>query len=44
LLSAARDEALENGNYDLARKLLELEIEEREKRARPAGEPESAAS
>jgi ATP-dependent Clp protease ATP-binding subunit ClpA/heme-degrading monooxygenase HmoA len=30
-LAAAREEALEDGNYDLARKLLELEIEERAK-------------
>jgi ATP-dependent Clp protease ATP-binding subunit ClpA len=43
-LAVARDEALEEGNYDLARKLLELEIEERQKRDRPADEPESAAS
>jgi ATP-dependent Clp protease ATP-binding subunit ClpC len=31
-LAIAREEALEEGNYDLARKLLELDIEEREKR------------
>ena len=37
-LSMARDAALEEGNYDLARKLLELEIEERQKRSRSAGE------
>jgi ATP-dependent Clp protease ATP-binding subunit ClpA len=43
-LSMARDEALEDGNYELARKLLELEIEEREKQTRSEGEPESAAS
>jgi quinol monooxygenase YgiN len=30
-LAAAREEALEEGNYDLARKLLELDIEQREK-------------
>ena len=29
MLAVARDEALEAGNYDLARKLLELEIEQR---------------
>ena len=33
-LGAARDEALDDENYDLARKLLELEIEERQKRGR----------
>src|SRR5262245_52478086 len=43
-LAMARDEALEEGDYDLARKLLELEIEERQKQARPGDEPESAAS
>jgi ATP-dependent Clp protease ATP-binding subunit ClpC len=44
-LSLARDEALEDGNYELARKLLELEIEERQEQARPdEAEPESAAS
>jgi ATP-dependent Clp protease ATP-binding subunit ClpC len=43
-LGHARDEALEEGNYDLARKLLELEIEERQKQARQGEEPESAAS
>ncbi len=45
-LGHARDEALEEGNYDLARKLLELEIEERE-RARgepPADQPEAGAA
>jgi ATP-dependent Clp protease ATP-binding subunit ClpC len=42
-LAAARDEALEEGNYDLARKLLELEIEEREKEAGAADEPEAGA-
>jgi ATP-dependent Clp protease ATP-binding subunit ClpC len=42
-LSMARDEALEDGNYDLARKLLELEIEERQKH-RSEDEPEAAAS
>jgi ATP-dependent Clp protease ATP-binding subunit ClpC len=42
-LSAARDEALDDGNYDLARKLLELEIEERQKRAQPESESEPAA-
>jgi ATP-dependent Clp protease ATP-binding subunit ClpC len=39
-LSEARDAALEEGNYDLARKLLELEIEEREKQGRAEGEAE----
>ena len=43
-LAAARDEALEDGNYDLARKLLELEIEERQKRACPEDEPEAGAA
>ena len=42
MLAAARDEALEAGNYDLARKLLELEIEERQKQARLVDEPEAA--
>jgi ATP-dependent Clp protease ATP-binding subunit ClpA len=40
-LAAAREEALEDGNYDLARKLLEIEIEERQKRGRSAGQPEA---
>jgi hypothetical protein len=31
-LAVAREEALEEGNYDLARKLLELDIEDRQKR------------
>jgi ATP-dependent Clp protease ATP-binding subunit ClpA len=43
-LAMARDEALEDGNYDLARKLLELEIEERRKQARPSHEPEAESS
>jgi ATP-dependent Clp protease ATP-binding subunit ClpC len=43
-LAAARDEALEEGNYELARKLLEIEIEARRKRARPADEPEAESS
>jgi ATP-dependent Clp protease ATP-binding subunit ClpC len=43
-LGHARDEALEEGNYDLARKLLELEIEERQKPARPADKPEAGAA
>jgi ATP-dependent Clp protease ATP-binding subunit ClpC len=43
-LAEARDEALAEGNYDLARKLLELEIEERQKRTQPEGEAGSAAS
>jgi ATP-dependent Clp protease ATP-binding subunit ClpC len=43
-LGHARDEALEEANYDLARKLLELEIEERQKQARPADEPEAESS
>jgi ATP-dependent Clp protease ATP-binding subunit ClpC len=34
-LAIAREEALEEGNYDLARKLLELEIEDRQKRDEP---------
>jgi ATP-dependent Clp protease ATP-binding subunit ClpC len=34
-LAIAREEALEEGNYDLARKLLELDIEERQKRNEP---------
>ena len=33
MLAAARQEALDDGKYDLARKLLELEIEERQKQA-----------
>jgi ATP-dependent Clp protease ATP-binding subunit ClpC len=46
MLAAARDEALDAGNYDLARKLLELEIEERErsKAGPPAEEPEAGAA
>ena len=44
LLAAARDEALEQGNYELARKLLELEIEERQKGTRSADEPEAGAA
>jgi ATP-dependent Clp protease ATP-binding subunit ClpC len=45
-LAAARDEALEQGNYDLARKLLELEIEERERLRTepPADKPEAGAA
>ena len=31
-LAIAREEALDEGNYDLARKLLELDIEDRQKR------------
>ena len=34
-LAIAREEALEEGNFDLARKLLELDIEERQKRDEP---------
>jgi ATP-dependent Clp protease ATP-binding subunit ClpC len=34
-LAIAREEALEEGNYDLARKLLELDIEDRQKRDEP---------
>jgi hypothetical protein len=34
-LSEARDAALEEGDYDLARKLLELEIEARQKGSEP---------
>jgi ATP-dependent Clp protease ATP-binding subunit ClpC len=38
-LSEARDAALQEGNYDLARKLLELEIEARQQAERKAAEP-----
>ncbi len=34
-LAIAREEALDEGNYDLARKLLELDIEDRQKRDEP---------
>jgi ATP-dependent Clp protease ATP-binding subunit ClpC len=44
MLASARDEALDAGNYDLARKLLELEIEARQKLGRPADEPEAESS
>jgi len=46
MLGAAREEALDAGNYDLARKLLELEIGERERaKADPsADEPEAGAA
>ena len=43
-LAMARDEALEDGNYDLARKLLELEIEERRKQAGSEDEPEAGSA
>jgi ATP-dependent Clp protease ATP-binding subunit ClpC len=42
-LAWAREEALEEGNYDLARKLLELDIEQREQQPRP-DEPEAGAA
>ena len=47
-LGEARDEALEEGDYELARKRLELEIEARERAKAepaepPADEPEAAA-
>jgi ATP-dependent Clp protease ATP-binding subunit ClpC len=42
-LAWAREEALEEGNYDLARKLLELDIEERQRRSAP-DEPQASAS
>jgi ATP-dependent Clp protease ATP-binding subunit ClpC len=42
-LAWAREEALEEGNYDLARKLLELDVEQREQQAGPdEPAPESA--
>jgi ATP-dependent Clp protease ATP-binding subunit ClpC len=42
-LGAARDAALHEGRYDLARKLLELEIEERETGDDPGAEPAARA-
>jgi ATP-dependent Clp protease ATP-binding subunit ClpA len=42
-LAWAREEALEEGNYDLARKLLELDIEQRQQQP-PADEPEVGAA